>query len=131
MYILRAAFPFPQLQVLSRNFEIALFTLDLFFLILFSLSTWLLFSRLSRPIHEIIGAIKPYQEGVVEAIPEIRLKNEVDDDFNRLAHTLNSLSEKVRSQIQMEKDFVANASHELRTPITIVKGFAETLQDNP
>lgn len=30
---------------------------------------------------------------------------------------------------EMGKDFVANASHELRTPITIIKGFAETLQD--
>jgi len=33
--------------------------------------------------------------------------------------------------IEMGKDFVANASHELRTPITIIRGFAETLQDNP
>ena len=32
---------------------------------------------------------------------------------------------------QIGKDFVANASHELRTPITIIKGFAETLQDLP
>jgi two-component system phosphate regulon sensor histidine kinase PhoR len=29
------------------------------------------------------------------------------------------------------KDFIANASHELRTPITIIKGFAETLRDLP
>ncbi len=33
--------------------------------------------------------------------------------------------------LEMGKDFVANASHELRTPITIIKGFAETLQDMP
>jgi len=32
---------------------------------------------------------------------------------------------------QLGKDFVANASHELRTPITIIKGFAETLRDLP
>ncbi len=32
---------------------------------------------------------------------------------------------------QMEKDFIANASHELRTPITIIKGFAETLIEMP
>ena len=33
--------------------------------------------------------------------------------------------------VEMGKDFVENASHELRTPITIIKGFAETLQDLP
>lgn len=33
--------------------------------------------------------------------------------------------------LEMGKDFVANASHELRTPITIIKGYAETLHDVP
>ncbi len=33
--------------------------------------------------------------------------------------------------IEMGKNFVANASHELKTPITIIRGFAETLQDMP
>lgn len=33
--------------------------------------------------------------------------------------------------LEVGKDFVANASHELRTPITIIRGFAETLQDIP
>jgi signal transduction histidine kinase len=32
--------------------------------------------------------------------------------------------------LEMRKDFIANASHELKTPITIIRGFAETLQDN-
>jgi two-component system phosphate regulon sensor histidine kinase PhoR len=31
--------------------------------------------------------------------------------------------------LQMGKEFIANASHELRTPITIIHGFSETLQD--
>lgn len=32
---------------------------------------------------------------------------------------------------EMRRDFVANASHELKTPITIIRGFAEALHDNP
>lgn len=33
--------------------------------------------------------------------------------------------------LEMRKDFIANASHELKTPITIIMGFAETLHDTP
>lgn len=33
--------------------------------------------------------------------------------------------------LEIGKDFVANASHELKTPITIIRGFAETLADHP
>lgn len=33
--------------------------------------------------------------------------------------------------LEMRKDFIANASHELKTPITIIRGFAEALNDNP
>lgn len=32
--------------------------------------------------------------------------------------------------VEMRREFIANASHELKTPITIIRGFAETLQDN-
>lgn len=34
-------------------------------------------------------------------------------------------------RVEREKDFVANASHELRTPVTVIKGFTEMIKDNP
>lgn len=33
--------------------------------------------------------------------------------------------------LEMRKDFIANASHELKTPITIIRGFAETIFEHP
>jgi len=42
---------------------------------------------------------------------------------------LNDIT-RLRKLEQVRKDFVANVSHELKTPITLIKGFAETLQDS-
>jgi two-component system phosphate regulon sensor histidine kinase PhoR len=44
---------------------------------------------------------------------------------------LRDTSHHHRQMFEVGKEFIASASHELRTPITIVKGFAETLQDLP
>ena len=72
------------------------------------------------------------------------MKLSPQDEFGKLALTLNSLSAKIQKHInsltiernekakllEMRKEFVANASHELKTPITIIRGFAEALHDN-
>lgn len=250
-FILRTGFPFHQVREFTRYFEVGFLILGSFVLLLYSIMTWAIIHRLSRPIQNIIDAILPYQEGKVEFLPKIAVVK--DDEFSKLAHTLNSLSERIQTQIEslmqqreetagileslsegvialdshtkvtfangvackmlsvrhseiihqkldlirskekdlvkkseelvikvlkslepsvqtwtsgegrkifldligapltkqngailvlqdktsdyriveMGKDFIANASHELRTPITIIRGFAETLEDLP
>lgn len=72
------------------------------------------------------------------------------DEFGSLSDSLNGLSEKLDTTLQelqqanrqlredmehkqrieqMQKEFVSNASHELKTPLSIVRGFAEGLKD--
>jgi two-component system phosphate regulon sensor histidine kinase PhoR len=247
-FVLRVAFPWQFVDELSRSFELALIILLTVMLLLFSVLTWFIFNYLTRPIQNIITTIKPYQEGVVHSLPTIEIAYESEDDFSKLANTLNSLGTKIQSQInsltlertqketileslvegviavdnqmrvtyanhsallffgakateitdhpfsslhqkkaeellqrcqkentilddhlqidrdgkrlyldivaapqknkrggilvltdksehyrllEMRKDFIANASHELKTPITIIRGFAETLEDHP
>ena len=43
---------------------------------------------------------------------------------------VRDVSREVRLE-QMRKDFVANASHELRSPLTVVAGYLETLGSDP
>ena len=101
-YIMRTAFPYGQIQDLANIFEIGLLLFSFLLLLFFTILTWLLFNRLSRPIRQIIEAIRPYQMGEQEYISEISFVKSLrdEDDFKRLAMTLNSLSERIRSQIR-------------------------------
>ena len=52
------------------------------------------------------------------------------DQVNALLLVMHDITKTTKLQ-QMRKDFVANVSHELKTPITMVKGYVETLLDTP
>ncbi|MBS0621676.1 MAG: PAS domain-containing protein [Verrucomicrobia bacterium] len=250
-FVVRTAYPLSQVNELTEEFEFGFFALGFTVLLLFGVMTSAIAHQLSRPIRTIINAIKPYQEGKQEYLPEIILNkggSRPRDEFARLAETLNSLNRRIQSQIdtlrsernekeavlealvegviavdsemivtyanamalqmigwrkedllqhvftvtqleefqdllqgcqqqgemlaiaselgegkskiyvdaiaapkanntgavlvlqdksihyrilEMRKDFIANASHELKTPITIISGFAETMHENP
>lgn len=50
--------------------------------------------------------------------------------FGQLLLVLKDL-DKEKREFSLGKEFIANASHELRTPIAIIKGFVETIKDLP
>lgn len=89
-------------QDFTQQFKIWFFAFCALALLFFGAVTWLLFYRINFPIRQIIKAIKPYQSGHEEAIPPIELGKSIDeeDDFFRLAQTLNSLSDRLRLQIK-------------------------------
>lgn len=248
-YVLRTAFPLRYVEEITKDFEVGFLCSAIAILLLFSIMTWFIINYLTRPIEQIISAVKPYQDGLTQIVPQIKLKPENrSDEFGQLANTLNSLSVRIGKQIntltvernekeaileslvegvvavnnemiityvntqaaqfleisiedvlerpaqllrqeqcihllekcqkeeqvlretlelktstekiyleiiaapkkdetgailvlqdktehyriiEMRKDFIANASHELKTPITIIRGFAEALHDNP
>jgi two-component system OmpR family sensor kinase len=45
----------------------------------------------------------------------------VDDEISQLAATLNSMLDRIQGSVERERRFVDNASHELRTPVAILK----------
>ncbi|WP_416723245.1 sensory box histidine kinase PhoR [Bacillus stercoris] len=51
-----------------------------------------------------------------------------DDEWKGIVLVFHDMTETKKLE-QMRKDFVANVSHELKTPITSIKGFTETLLD--
>lgn len=100
-YVLKVGFPYDEVRRLSIDFEVGFLFLGIFILMLYSAMTWAIIHRLTRPIQQIIDAILPYQEGREEFLPKIVLQEAIqNDEFGKLAFTLNSLSEKIQRQIE-------------------------------
>ncbi len=100
-YILRSAFPNSQINELIDDFSLTFLVMGIAILIFFSLFSWLAFHYFTRPIKQITRAIRSYELGKEDRIPEIILDKSIGakDEFRKLAETLNFLSTKIDQQI--------------------------------
>ena len=95
-----------------------LLVLDLLFAMLFSRWFTRPIERLSAGAQEIAAGNYDVQISVVHR-----------DEIGRLAEDFNHMASEVKRSAQLEKDILANVSHDLRTPLTLIKGYAETVRD--
>jgi signal transduction histidine kinase len=86
----------------------------------------LLLSRsVSRPLRRVERAAQRIGDGELDArAPE----SEGPDDVRRLARTLNETAAKLETLVRSQEDFVADASHQLRTPLTALRLRLENLE---
>ena len=51
-----------------------------------------------------------------------------DDELNELAKTLNDMLDRLQGDINRQRQFVSDASHELRTPAAVIKGYIDFIE---
>ncbi len=103
--------------------------------------------RITKPISELTELSKKMSDLDFEAKYESKVGNEIDmlgDNFNRMSTQLentiselksanNELQRDIEDKIKidsMRKEFLDNVSHELKTPIALIQGYAEGLKEN-
>jgi signal transduction histidine kinase len=98
-------------------------------LLVASLIAWTSVGHLLRPIKEIAATADAIsREGdLLRTIPESGRKDEV----GVLAASFNRMLVRLDAAFRRERRFLSEASHELRTPITICRGHLEVLGPNP
>ncbi|MCL4393337.1 MAG: HAMP domain-containing histidine kinase [Chloroflexi bacterium] len=82
---------------------------------------------LARSIAEPITRLTRATEAIARGQYEHRVTANDSDEIGRLGMSFNAMAEQVQHSRQMEKDFLANVSHELKTPLTSIQGFAQAI----
>jgi two-component system OmpR family sensor kinase len=86
---------------------------------------WFVARRLARRVRRVERAAADVARGHMgEPLPV-----DSEDELGQLTRTFNAMQQKLREVDIARKEFIATASHELRTPIFSLAGFVELLQD--
>lgn len=81
--------------------------------------------KLSKPITKMNESAKRLKSGDYDVIFEKGDYTEIDN----LATTLNAATNEMATTDKLRKELIANVSHDLRTPLTMIKAYGEMIQD--
>lgn len=81
--------------------------------------------RLSRPIRRVVRATGEISEGRTG----VKVASRGGDELNQLVVAFNAMADDLDAARDEEKQFVMSVSHDLRTPLTGIRGYAEALRD--
>ncbi len=93
-------------------------------LVLFALLSVLVSFSVSRPVTQLTAATRQIKDGDFT----VRLPDNTQGEMGELMRSFNSMTEELSRTAYLQKDFISSISHEFRTPIASIKGFARLLQ---
>lgn len=90
------------------------------------IASWVLGTVISRPIQRLIRTMKTIEED--EPYQQISITNSKKGEINQLGMTFNSMIIKLEDSYVKQEQFVSDASHELKTPLTVISGYTSLLK---
>ncbi|WP_028049099.1 ATP-binding protein [Cellulomonas sp. URHD0024] len=123
-----ATVPITEVQSVLDALRLALVMVVPVLTLLLGLVVWLILGRALRPVEELRrGAAQVASTGGPGSLPVPRR----DDELGALARTLNSMLDRLEAGAARQRRFVADAAHELRSPLATLRASIEVARLHP
>jgi len=120
-----AVFSLADLDGASQILQHQLWIVTVILVVLSVLLAVFLSGKMSRPIRAVTRAAREMAAGKLD----IRLPVTSQDEIGQLTQALNNLGTELGRTEKLRQELIANVSHELRSPLSVIKGYAETVRD--
>ncbi len=105
------------------------FALIIVFLVLgFFVVNWVLSKTIWKPFYKTLEELNSYD---IRKHENHSFKSATTVEFNQLSAALNKMTEKIHSDYLQQKEFTENASHEMQTPLAVVKATVSLMMQSP
>jgi signal transduction histidine kinase len=83
-------------------------------------------NMIMRPISNMINTMEEIEKS---GIPKtIAIQNKTKDELQIMGRTFNRMINRLQENLEKQKQFISDASHELKTPLTVIKSYANLLR---
>ena len=94
-------------------------------MLLAAAGAWVVAGRVLQPVRDVVATAQGITE--TDLSGRIPVEGRPGDELTELAVTVNSMLDRVEQGVAAQRRFLDDAGHELRTPITIVRGHLDVL----
>lgn len=102
----------------------------LFFIFIFSILLSIpLISYVGRKFTKPILKLEKVASSISKGDFDVDCSVETNDEIETLSESLNQMSIDLKKKYQLQRDFVANVSHDFKTPLSVIRSYSEAIND--
>ncbi|MDU5109929.1 MAG: HAMP domain-containing sensor histidine kinase [Clostridium sp.] len=116
---------YEEIRSLIKSVNLIIVAIFIFSLVLSIIIAFYLGEKFTKPII----ALQKRADNISKGIYENTLEVTTNDEIEELNKSINKMSEELKIKDTMQREFISNVSHDLKTPLSVIRANSEVIKD--